>query len=149
MLRHRCFVAPLGVSLSLFAFLAVTIAKPTSAEASPLTINPNNPRWMYHNGAPFFFCGPGDPEGFLHRGSLNSDGTRNGDQDSIIQKMAGTGANVVYITAVLSHGGDGGTTENPFVNHDPAQGLNSAVLDQWDGWIGDLNAANIVVFFLF
>jgi hypothetical protein len=117
--------------------------------AGPLTVDPSNRRWLFKDGAPFFFCGPGDPEDFFHRGTLNANGTRNGDQSTIISRFAGTGANSIYAIAVRSHGGDGGSTENPFVNHDPNQGVNAAVLDQWDSWIGALDDAGVVTFFLF
>lgn len=45
-----------------------------------IIVDPNNPSWLkYNGGGPFFLAGPGDPEGFLYRGALNADGTRNGD----------------------------------------------------------------------
>ncbi len=131
-----------------FGVLAL-LAWAANTHAGPIEANPQDARWLYQDGAPFFFCGPGDPENFFHRGTLNPNGTRNGDQNAIIQEITGTGANALWMTAVRSHGGDGGPTENPFVNHDPAQGVNDAVLDQWEGWIAALDAAEIVSFFVF
>ncbi|MGH2570832.1 MAG: DUF4038 domain-containing protein, partial [bacterium] len=106
-------------------------------------------RWWERDGVPFFMCGPGDPEDFLHRGTLAPDSTRSGDQDAIIAKLGSTDANCIWMTAIRSHGGDGDATQNPFLNHDPAQGLNPAVLDQWAGWIAALDAAGIVTFLTF
>ncbi len=109
-----------------------------------------NPRWLaYHQGDPHFMAGPGDPEGFLYRGSLNSDGTRSGDQEQLIEKLSSSGANSIYLMAVRSHGGDGDSTQNPFTDNDPAQGLSPAVLDQWEGWFAEMDRNGITIFFIF
>ncbi len=119
-----------------------------SAAAAPLQVH-SNPRWLaWGDGSPLFLCGPSDPEDFFYRGSQNPDGTRSGDQQLIIDKMIGTGANCLYVMAVRSHGGDGTSTHNPFIGHDPAAGFNAAVLDQWDGWLTQLDAAGIISFFV-
>ncbi len=110
----------------------------------------SNPRWFaYHHGDPHFMAGPGDPEGFLYRGSLNPDGTRSGDQTQLIEKLSPSGANSIYLIAIRSHGGDGDPTQNPFVDNDPAKGLNQTVLDQWDGWFSEMDQSGIVIFFIF
>ncbi len=115
-----------------------------------IVVDPDNPRWFrYHEGGPFFMAGPGDPEDFLYRGRLRPDGTRDGDQLKLIRKLARTGANSIYLQAVRSHGGDGNPTHNPFINHDPAEGLNPAVLDQWEGWFSEMDRHGIVIFFFF
>ncbi len=120
------------------------------AQAGPLHVDPSNRRWLYKDGVPFFWCGPGDPEDFLHRGSRQANGTRTGgDQAQIIQNVIGTGANSAWMTAIRSHGGDGGPTENPFVNSDPSQGVSAAVLTQWNAWIEASDAQEIVTFFVF
>jgi CubicO group peptidase (beta-lactamase class C family) len=95
---------------------------------------------------PLFLCGPGDPEGFLYRGTLNPDGTRSGDQMRLIEKLAPTGANCIYLMAVRSHGGDGDPTQNPFVRNDPAQGVNGKVLDQWEQWFAEMDRHGIVIY---
>ena len=51
--------------------------------------------------------------------------------------------------AVRSHGGDGGPTENPFVDSDPSKGLDPDILDQWEAWFTQMDAAGIVIFFIF
>jgi len=110
--------------------------------------DPNNPAWLtYNGGGPFFMCGPGDPEGFLYRGTQNPDGTRTGDQMELINKLKGTGANSIYLMAVRSHGGDGGLTQNPFINNDPNQGINTMVLDQWETWFTEMDSNGIVIYF--
>jgi hypothetical protein len=101
------------------------------------------------DSGPFFMCGPGDPEGFLYRGSRRADGTRDGDQLALIEKLRGTGANCIYLMAVRSHGGDGDATQNPFVDNDPAKGLCDAQLDQWETWFAEMDAAGIVIYFIF
>lgn len=106
-------------------------------------------RLKYAGGGPFFMCGPGDPEGFLYRGTLNADGTRRGDQMALIKKLSGTGANCIYLMAVRSHGGDGDRTHNPFLRNDPAKGINDKVLDQWAGWFQAMDDRGIVIYFFF
>lgn len=94
-------------------------------------------------------CGPGDPEGFLYRGSRNPDGTRNGDQIALINKLRGTGANSIYLIAVRSHGGDGATRHNPFIGSNPANGLDQDILNQWETWFAEMDRNGIVIFFIF
>ncbi len=125
-----------------------------AAKDAPMTdqviVAPGNPAWLARNDAdgptPFIMCGPGDPEDFLYRGSRRADGTRDGDQRAIIEKMAGTGANCLYIQAVRSHGGDGDATHNPFVDSDPARGLDEDILQQWEGWFRAMDDAGIVIY---
>lgn len=131
-----------------------------AAEPAPLRgqiiVDPQHPAWLLcnedqdHDGKldPLFMCGPGDPEGFLYRGTRRTDGTRDGDQEAIIQKMKGTGANCLYVEAVRSHGGDGDATQNPFVDGDPAKGLDENILVQWEKWFREMDDNGIVVFFI-
>jgi len=109
-----------------------------------------NRRWLKrHGGGRFFMCGPGDPEGFLYRGTRNADGTRTGDQMALINKVKGTGANCIYFQAVRSHGGDGSSDHNPYVDSDPTKGLDSDILDQWETWFSEMDDAGIVIYFFF
>ncbi len=115
-----------------------------------IVVDRQNPAWLvYHGGGPFFMAGPGDPEGFLYRGELRANGTRRGDQKKLIRKLAKTGANSIYLMAVRSHGGDGDSTQNPFVDNDPKKGLNRAVLRQWNRWFRLMDRKGIVIFFIF
>lgn len=115
-----------------------------------VVVDPDHPEWLkYNEGGPFFMCGPGDPEGFLYRGSRNPDGTRSGDQMLLINKMIGTGANCIYLMAVRSNGGDGGSDENPYINSDPNNDLDSDILEQWETWFTEMDNNGIVIFFIF
>ncbi len=112
-----------------------------------IIVDPEHPQWLRRKGiGPFFMCGPGDPEDFLYRGKRNADGTREGDQMGLIEKLKGTGANCIYLMAVRSHGGDGDRTHDPFVDNDPAKGIDFAVLDQWDEWFTAMDEAGVVIF---
>jgi CubicO group peptidase (beta-lactamase class C family) len=115
---------------------------------SQIIVDPDHPQWLRRNNVgPFFMCGPGDPEEFLYRGKLNPDGTRDGDQMALIEKLKGTGANCIYLMAVRSHGGDGDKTHNPFVNNDPGKGLNQKLLEQWEKWFAEMDKNGIVIYF--
>jgi hypothetical protein len=136
------------------ALLIGVMSQPAEVNPAPLSgqiiVDPTNPAWLkYHGAGPFFMCGPGDPEGFLYRGRRNRDGTRNGDQMALITKLKGTGANSIYVQMIRSHGGDGDVTQNPFVNHDPALGVNMIVLEQWKQWFTELDRNGIAIFFFF
>ncbi len=115
-----------------------------------IVIDEGNRRWLYHeNGRPFFVCGPGEPEDFLYQGSRNPDGTRDGDQMALIGRLAGTGANGIAVQIIRSHGGGGDPNHNPFVDSDPALGLDGAILDQWETWFTVLEEAGIAIFMVF
>ncbi|GJM21658.1 MAG: hypothetical protein DHS20C15_15730 [Planctomycetota bacterium] len=146
MLNHLC--------LSLAALLGLTLPATTQTPGDTLpgqvVRDPQNPQWLMRAGGErLFLVGPGDPEDFLYRGERQADGTRVGDQLEIIQKMAESGGNTLYVQAVRSHGGDGFADHNPFHNNNPSHGLNPAVLEQWDEWITAADEAGIVVFFFF
>jgi len=141
----------LCITLGMAAACMAQKAPESGPAAGQIVAHPANPRWLvrYDPGGrhkPFFMCGPGDPEGFLYRGKLRADGTRDGDQLKLIKKLKGTGANCVYLMAVRSHGGDGDRTENPFIDNDPKKGLNPKVLEQWDGWFAEMDRAGIVIY---
>jgi hypothetical protein len=125
-------------------------AEPTESGDGQIIVDSEHPQWLKRKGGgPFFMCGPGDPEDFLYRGKLNPDGTRDGDQTALIEKLRGTGANCIYMMAVRSHGGDGDKTHNPFLDNDPDKGLNSKVLGQWEGWFDQMDKNDIVIYLFF
>jgi len=141
------------VTLALRSSTAPAAKARTHAGPLPgqIVVHPTNPRWFVRHDPKghhkrFFMCGPGDPEDFLYRGKRRPDGTRDGDQMKLIRKLAGTGANCIYLQAIRSHGGDGDKTHNPFIDHDPAKGLNPKVLDQWARWFAAMDKAGIVIF---
>lgn len=115
-----------------------------------IIVDPNAPgSLMRMGGEHLFVCGPGDPEGFLYRGTLQHDGTRAGDQIDIIQRMLTYGGNCLYLQAVRSHGGDGAADHNPFLGHDPGQGVNQALIDQWEEWFTLMDEHGILIYFFF
>lgn len=123
---------------------SVTAPEPVNGQ---VVVDSEHPQWLKRKGGgPFFMCGPGDPEDFLYRGALRPDGSRDGDQMELIEKMKGTGANCIYLMAVRSHGGDGDKTHNPFVNNDPRKGINSKVLAQWEKWFTEMDSTGIVIY---
>lgn len=118
-----------------------------SLRTSQIVGDPRHGGWLSRAGGPgFFLAAAGDPEDFFYRGALNADGTRSGDQMEIIETLARSKANGLYLQIVRSHGGDGDATHNPFVDHDPAKGLNPQVLRQWHGWLTVMNENGIVPF---
>jgi hypothetical protein len=150
--KSRFATEPAVVIVRTMLLIALCLTAVVQAQPLPgqIIVNPDDPAWLsYHDGGSFFMCGPGDPEGFLYRGTRNPDGTRDGDQMALIDKLKGTGANSIYLMAVRSHGGDGDRTQNPFVQNNPALGLNHAVLDQWETWFAEMDAHGIVIYFFF
>jgi hypothetical protein len=121
-----------------------------SLSSTRIVADPEHPAWLKHqDGLPFYMCGPGDPEGFLYRGTRNPDGTRSGDQMALVNKLAGTGANCIYLMAIRSHGGDGDATHNPYVDSDLTKGLDEDILNQWETWFTAMDSNGIVIFFFF
>lgn len=129
------------------------LAPATLAATDPRSIvpDPAHAEWLWRvDGSHVFHCGPGDPEGFLHLGTRQADGTRTGGgQEDKIQRLIDHGGNVLYVQAVRSNGGDGASNENPFVGADPANGLDPDILDQWGGWFQQLDDGGITVVFVF
>lgn len=130
--------------------MLVLLILPLALAKSRIIVDPQNPAWLSRtDGSPYFLCAPGDPEGFLYRGSRRSDGTRNGDQISLINKLKATGANGIYFQAIRSHGGDGDSTHNPFNGNNPSKGINAKILDQWDSWFSEMDKNDILIYFFF
>lgn len=136
----------------------IIIAAPTTAMTAlpgQLIVDPASPSWLVYNRDrngdgnldPAFICGPGDPEDFLYRGDRNPDGTRSGDQQNIIDNMITHGVNSIYLQSIRSHGGDGNSTHNPFIDSEPEKGLDGNILLQWDGWLKQLDDGGVVIYF--
>lgn len=133
---------------------ALRLLRAAVVQADPLlgqvVVAPKRPQWLARKGmGPFFMCGPGDPEGFLYRGKQNPDGTRDGDQMQLVEKLSSAGANCIYLMAVRSHGGDGDRTHNPFADNEPAKGINRKVLEQWESWFSKMDENGVVIYFFF
>ncbi|NQT53336.1 hypothetical protein HQ576_14860 [bacterium] len=136
-----------ALGLLVHAVVDAAAARKAGPLPGQIVVEPGHPQWFgRQGGGPFFLCGPGDPEDFLYRGSRRPDGTRDGDQMTLIRKLKGTGANCIYLMAVRSHGGDGDRTHNPFVDNDTAKGLNAKALDQWETWFAAMDEAGIAIF---
>jgi CubicO group peptidase (beta-lactamase class C family) len=134
------------------AAAAGKIPNPPQPLPGQVVIDPDDARWLKrHGGSHLFICGPGDPEDFLYRGTRNPDGTRTGDQVALIRKLIEHGGNSIYLQAVRTHGGDAkaDTTHNPFVDSDPAKGLDARILAQWDEWFTMMDANSILIYFQF
>jgi CubicO group peptidase (beta-lactamase class C family) len=139
------------VACALAALVAcqAAAAEPDLSQPLPgqIVIDPDHPQWLKrHGGDPLFMCGPGDPEEFLYRGRRNADGTRNGDQERLIDKLIEHGGNCIYLQAVRS-GGDGPRDHNPFVDGDPNRGVDERILDQWERWFTRMDDHGIVIYF--
>lgn len=110
-----------------------------------------NPGYLKYNGdEPAFLCGPDNPETFLFLGDLNPDGTRsNGQQQLAINRLVKSGANAFHFQMFRMRRcnikDEGDDTHCPFVNFDPIRPLNEAILDQWDGWISQLEKAGVII----
>lgn len=146
------------------ALTGSAVAQTGRAQPSPLpgqvSVAREHPQWFKRQGGGYLFlCGAGDPEGFLYRGRRNADGTRDGDQMTIINNLARNGGNTLYLIAVRTHGGDAWKDKrdhptfypddlhNPWLDQDPKQGLNEAILKQWEVWLAELDRHNIITYF--
>lgn len=127
--------------------------KPDDPQALPgqiIAVGKNPGYLKYNGGGTAFLCGPDNPEDFLFLGDLNADGTRsNGPQQLIIDRMAEAGVNAFHFQMFRMRRcnikDEGDDRHSPFVNFDPAQPLNEAMLDQWDGWISRMEKHGIVI----
>ena len=104
----------------------------------------------YNGGGPAYLCGPDNPETFLFLGQLRPDGTRSdADQQRAIAQLVKSGANATHCQMFRMRRcnikDEGDDQHCPFVDFDPAKPLNDAVLEQWDGWIGQLEEAGVIV----
>ncbi|MGH8017498.1 MAG: serine hydrolase [Opitutaceae bacterium] len=132
----------------------IDAAEPMEADPLPgqIVVDPDDPRWLKRHGeSHVFICGPGDPEDFLYHGTRNPDGTRSGDQVELIDKLVAHGGNCIYMQAVRTHGGDARDdhAHNPFIDSDPAKGLDEQILDQWEEWFTRMDRNGIIIYFLF
>lgn len=139
-------------SLRLTALITLILISQTKVSAQlsgQIVVNPQNPRWLYYNRDsnndgkldPFYWAGAGGPEGYLYLSSS--------EQNSIANALQAGGANAIYMHMVRSHGGDGGSSQNPFKNKDPNQGADPAVLSQWNQVLANLESKGITVLLFF
>ncbi len=118
--------------------------------------DPANPRWLkYNGGRRCFLFGAGNPEDFFFLGKRQPDGTRTGGRQSdILKRVAGTGANTFHVLALRDsryniEPGNGAPDCNPFVDSDISSKLDEDILNQWEGWLDEMEAAGLNVLFNF
>lgn len=104
----------------------------------------------YNGGGPVFICGPDNPETFLWDGKLMPDGTRSGGkQVQMINNIAAAGMNGFHFQMFrmqrCNFKNEGDDTHVPFIDHNPAKGLDPDVLNQWDGWLDLMEEKGIIV----
>ena len=95
----------------------------SAALPGQIIVDPANPRWLKQNGGRHVFLfGAGNPEEFFFFGKRQADGTRTGgNQDAMIKRLAGTGANTFHVLAMRDsrynlEPGNGAPDCNPFEN---------------------------------
>ena len=138
--RRKAFSIPVGASLD-----------DPEAQPGQIIVAGSQPEYLkYNGGGPVFLCGPDNPEDFLFRGTLNPDGTRSGGmQEEMIARLAKSGVNAFHCQMFRMQRcnikNEGDDTHAPFIDHDPAKGLNEAVLNQWDGWLDLFEQHGIIV----
>ncbi|MEZ6071829.1 MAG: DUF4038 domain-containing protein [Pirellulales bacterium] len=119
--------------------------------------DPEHPQWLMRAGGQHvFICGPGDPEGFLYHGPRRADGTRDGQQVQMIRKLIEHGGNCIYLQTLRGYdvngdgrsdgGGDGTADHNPFIDGDYRQGIDAAILDEWETWFTLMDDAGILIY---
>lgn len=133
----------------LVIILAFSAIVSTAQAPVQIVVDPANPRWLYYNQDsdydgkldPFYWAGAGGPEGFLY---LSPE-----EQTTIIDAISASGSNAIYMHMVRSHGGDGTSNQNPFINNNPDNGVDPAVLEAWNVILTDLENRGIVVLLFF
>jgi len=142
--RLRTLVATLAafagiVGIGFAAGLQRASADPASG-VGPITVDESGHWFEYAgNGEPYFMAGSGGPEGFLYYSDSR--------KQSIVDQLISNDVRAIYIHAVRSDGGDGGGDENPFFGNSPSNGVDPAVLDEWDRYLSQLDEAGIVTWF--
>ncbi len=139
-------------------FVQLTYLGPDDPAAMPgqIIVDPANPRWLKCNGGKrCFLFGAGNPEEFFFFGKRQADGTRTGGRQSdMIKRLAGTGANTFHVLALRDsryniEPGNGAPDCNPFIDSDISGKLDEDILNQWELWLGEMEAAGLNVLFNF
>ncbi len=104
----------------------------------PLTVSADGQWFAYRDsGEPFFMAGVGGPEGFLYETDAR--------KQAIVDQLIDSGANALYMHTIRSFAGDGYDFEDPFnTNEDINSGVDATVLDNWRGFLDQLDANRIV-----
>ena len=149
-LNHRALISDARDSASPVSVATAELDDPDALPGQIIVAGKNPGYLKYSGGGPAFLCGPDNPETFLFLGEVNPDGTRaGGQQQMVIDRLVKSGANAFHCQMFRmrrSNIKDEGDDQHcPFVDHDPKQPLNHAILDQWDGWISQLEKAGVII----
>jgi Protein of unknown function (DUF4038) len=113
----------------------------TEPNAAPnLTMHSNGKFYAKNNTSPatiWFPTGPGDPEDFLCRSAA--------ERTSIVNML--NGGNTLYVVAVKTHGGDGPAGCNPWIGGNPANGLDTAKLNDWYNILDRADNKGVIIHF--
>jgi hypothetical protein len=134
---HQVSVLLIGVS----AWQHDAKAAVSKPDAQPnLTMHSNGKFYAKNNTSPatlWFPTGPGYPEDFLGRSATA--------RTSIVNML--NGGNTLYAIAVKTHGGDGPAGCNPWIGSNPANGLDSAKLNDWYNVLGQADNKGVIIHF--
>ncbi|MEO1061609.1 MAG: hypothetical protein AAFZ07_09340 [Actinomycetota bacterium] len=138
---HRPLIWLAGTAL-VFVWLATrALTSSGAAGEGPITVDDSGHWFEYSgNGEPYFMAGSGGPEGFLYYPADR--------KQDIVDQLIEHDVRAIYLHAVRSDGGDGGPDEQPFVDPaNPSAGVDPDVLDDWDSYLSQLDAAGITIWF--
>jgi hypothetical protein len=95
---------------------------------------------LEQSGTPVFMAGMGGPEGFLFETDAR--------KQEIVDDLVAQDVNALYFHSLRSFQGDGYSFEDPYViNEDVTSAVDTAVLDNWRGFLDQLDDAGIISWF--
>ena len=100
----------------------------------------NGKFYVKNNTSPatiWFPTGPGDPEDFLCRSAA--------ERTNIVNML--NGGNTLYVVAVKTHGGDGPAGCNSWIGGNPANGLDTAKVNDWYNVLDPADNKGVVIHF--
>ncbi len=139
--RSRLRLAVVAALTVCAAGIGLLVSPVFGAGAGPLTVDGSGHWFEYaDSGDPYFMAGSGGPEGYLYYSDSR--------KQSIVDQLIANDVRAIYIHAVRSDGGDGGSDQNPFRDKsNPGSGVDPAVLGNWDRYLSQLDDAGIVTWF--
>ena len=129
------------ISMTITAVLCLSQIPIVLAQDGPLTVSSNGHWFEYRDsGEPFFMAGAGGPEGFFYETDER--------KQEIVDELIASGANALYVHSIRSFEGDGFPFEDPYnINEDIDSGVNQDVLNNWRGFLEQLDNNKIVTWF--
>lgn len=123
---------------STLCLLVLSLSCLAQTADGPLVVSQNGHWFEYRDsGKAFFMAGSGGPEGFFYETDAR--------KQTIVDDLVRTGANALYVHSIRSFEGDGYSYEDPFnTNEDINSGVNDAVLNNWLGYLTQLDNNKIV-----